>query len=41
MDIYDVLECSFLAMAALGFLLLAGAKVYEWITGKRPRWLDY
>lgn len=39
-SLYDVIEASFLAMAIICLLLLAGARIYEWITGKRPRWLD-
>lgn len=37
---YDVIGAAFLALALGCLLLLAGARLYEWITGKRPRWLD-
>lgn len=39
-SLYDVIEASFLAMAIICLLLLAGGKLYEHITGKRPKWLD-
>lgn len=37
---YDVIEATFLSVAVLCFIILGAAKIYEWLTGKRPRWLD-
>jgi hypothetical protein len=39
-SVEDCIGAAFLALALGCLLLLAAARIYEWITGKRPRWLD-